>query len=399
LKLHPLLLQAVAKALAEIFSEGKKADKVIEKLLRSNPKWGSRDRGFIAEQTYECVRWWRLLWHLSGAEISFESSKLIQLVGINLIRQGETLPEWNEFQPIKHLNIPEATAQITQQAIQQSIPDWMDQAGTQGLGAAAWATEIAALNIPALMILRANTLKIGADGLKKELAAAGWETTHTSLTPDALVSNRRGNIFATEAFKKGLFEVQDAGSQCIAPYLDVQPGMRVIDACAGAGGKTLQLACLMQNKGKIIAMDTEEWKLEELKKRAKRNGIHIIETKLIESTKTIKRLHDTADRILLDVPCSGIGVLRRNPDSKWKLNPQFLNEVQQLQQRIIRDYSKMLRTDGKMVYATCSILPTENENQITQFLKENPHFNLQKQQILRPSTHGFDGFYMAQLSK
>jgi 16S rRNA (cytosine967-C5)-methyltransferase len=329
----------------------------------------------------------------------FEPQHLIQLVGINLMRQGEVLPDWKEFANISALDAVQEIKDVTDRRILQSIPDWMDEVGVTSMGEDTWTQELVALNQPASMVLRVNTLKIGTIGLKKELAAVGWNTLETSLTPDALVSERRGNIFATEAFKKGYFEVQDAGSQCIAPYLDVEPGMRVIDACAGAGGKTLQLACLMQNKGKIIAMDTEEWKLEELKKRAKRNGIHIIETRLIDSTKTIKRLHDSADRLLLDVPCSGMGVLRRNPDSKWKLNPTFLTEVQQLQQRIIRDYSKMLRSDGKMVYATCSIIPNENENQVAHFLKENETFSLLKERKISPAQHGFDGFYMALLHK
>jgi 16S rRNA (cytosine967-C5)-methyltransferase len=322
-----------------------------------------------------------------------------EIIGINLKRQGFQLPDWKEFESIKGIDIEQAIKQITDRRILESIPDWMDEAGVMGMGEEKWAAEIRALNVPAQMVLRVNTLKIGTIGLKKELAAVGWNTTEAKLTPDALVCDRRGNIFATEAFKKGFFEVQDAGSQCIAPYLDVEPGMRVIDACAGAGGKTLQLATLMQNKGKIIAMDTEEWKLDELKKRAKRNGIHIIETRLIDSTKVIKRLHDSADRLLLDVPCSGIGVLRRNPDSKWKLNPIFLTEVQQLQARILRDYSKMLRSGGKMVYATCSILPKENEEQVVKFLQENPQFSLEKEQKITPAQHGFDGFYMASLGQ
>ena len=138
----------------------------------------------------------------------------------------------------------------------------------------------------------------------------------------------RQNIFTRQQFKDGLFEVQDAGSQLIAPFIQPLSGQRVIDACAGGGGKTLHLAALMQNKGRIIALDTEAWKLDELKKRARRAGASdIIETRVIDSSKVIKRLENSADRVLLDVPCSGLGVLRRNPDAKWKLSPEFIEEV------------------------------------------------------------------------
>jgi 16S rRNA (cytosine967-C5)-methyltransferase len=154
----------------------------------------------------------------------------------------------------------------------------------------------------------------------------------------------------------------------------------------------------MQNKGKIIAMDTENWKLEELKKRAKRNGISIIETRLIDSSKVIKRLHDSADRVLLDVPCSGVGVLRRNPDAKWKLSPTFMEQVAQTQQQILQNYAKMLKDGGALVYATCSIFSSENESQVQQFLNVNPNFNCLKDKNISP-TEGFDGFYMALLKK
>jgi 16S rRNA (cytosine967-C5)-methyltransferase len=173
--------------------------------------------------------------------------------------------------------------------------------------------------------------------------------------------------------------------------------MRVVDACAGAGGKSLHLAALMRNQGTIISLDTEAWKLDELRRRAKRNGVQIIQTRPIESSKTIKRLHGTADRLLLDVPCSGLGTLRRNPDAKWKLTPEFLDNVRATQADILRSYSKILRPGGQLVYATCSILPSENEKQVERFLSENPNFRLLEERKLTPAEHGFDGFYMARI--
>lgn len=146
-------------------------------------------------------------------------------------------------------------------------------------------------------------------------------------------------------------------------------------------------------------MDTEAWKLAELKKRAKRNGVNIVETRLIESSKTIKRLANSADKLLLDVPCSGLGVLRRNPDAKWKLSEKFLAEVQEKQSQILQQYSQMLKKGGFLVYATCSILPLENEKQVNNFLSQNKNFRLLESKHLLPSEYGFDGFFMALLEK
>jgi 16S rRNA (cytosine967-C5)-methyltransferase len=193
--------------------------------------------------------------------------------------------------------------------------------------------------------------------------------------------------------------MQDAASQLVAPFLRVSPGMRVIDACAGAGGKTLHLASLMNNKGKLIAMDVEASKLTELQKRARRAGVSNLEIKTIESSKTIKRLENSADRLLLDVPCSGLGVLKRNPDAKWKLSTEFIEKVRELQQHILQDYCNMVKKDGLLVYSTCSILPSENEEQVGRFLKQNEDkFELLGEQHHWPSD-GFDGFYMALLRK
>jgi 16S rRNA (cytosine967-C5)-methyltransferase len=242
-------------------------------------------------------------------------------------------------------------------------------------------------------------LKISREELQEILDEEGISTESVRDYPDALILSQRQNIFSQPAFKEGLFEVQDAGSQAIAPFLNVEPGHRVIDACAGGGGKTLHLAALMQNKGRIVAMDTGEWKLDELKKRAKRAGAStIIEARIIESSKTIKRLENSADRLLLDVPCSGLGVLKRNPDAKWKLTLESIESVKVTQQLILRDYSSMLKKDGLMVYSTCSILPSENEKQVEKFLSEQKGFQLLKQRMIYPS-QGFDGFYMALIKK
>ena len=187
----------------------------------------------------------------------------------------------------------------------------------------------------------------------------------------------------------------------VAEYLKVEPGMVVVDCCAGAGGKTLHLSALMKNKGKLVAMDIYESKLKKLKVRAKRNGAHNINIKVIESTKPIKKLHNSADRVLIDAPCSGLGVLRRNPDSKWKLQPEFIDNIKKIQQDILQQYSKMVKPKGKMVYATCSVLPSENETQIKTFLKSESgtDFTFIKDKKILAHETGYDGFYMALLEK
>jgi len=400
MKYHRVLVEAIVFALQQIFNENRQADKVIEQVLKSNKKWGSRDRAFIAENTYEIVRWWRLLKFVSNINcVKVEEEALFwHLFGSWRVLQGDKLPEWNEFlklNPKEILARKEEAKEIRK--VRESIPDWIDAIGEQELGEN-WDAELHAMNHQANVVLRTNTLKVNKLDLKKAFREIGIDTETLPNVADALVLPKRANVFATEFFKKGMFEVQDAGSQLIASFLDVKAGMRVIDACAGAGGKTLHLATLMENKGRVIAMDVEEYKLQELQRRAKRNGIGNIETKLIEA-KTIKRLKESADRLLLDVPCSGLGVLRRNPDAKWKLKKDFLEKIKQTQAEIITNYSKMLKHGGKMVYATCSILPSESEEQVQKFIAQNPEYQLIEEKRTSPVNDGFDGFYMALIER
>ncbi len=400
-RIHRPLCQAIIDTLTQIFVEGRKADRAIQTVLKSNKKYGSKDRAFIALNSYEIVRWWRLFHHYNDTDYqkNHDPKTLWNLLGINLIQQGFTLPDWSEFAVVKSLSKSKLQAKSpTIRAVKESIPDWMDKQAFDAVGDQ-WDKEIAAMNVPASVFLRVNALATNHKDLQTSLHKEQIQTEVVDGVPSALRVTLRKNLFATQAFKKGWFEVQDAGSQQIAPFLQVEPGMRVIDACAGAGGKALHLATLMNNKGSLIAMDIHEWKLKELKLRARRNGIHNIEGRAIESSKTIKRLAEKADRLLLDVPCSGLGVLRRNPDSKWKMKPEFLQEVVGIQKDILYKYSKMVKPGGKMVYATCSILPVENEEQVENFLKENPSFTLEEQKHISPAESGFDGFYMARIIK
>ncbi len=396
MKIYRNLAAAVVEALEEIFEKKKYADKVIEKILKSNPKWGARDRRFIAETIYDIVRWHRLFKEI--AEVN--DNDYWKLLGVWCLWNNTQLPDWDELKGLSRKKIESNYERLkASRKVRESIPDWLDELGEKELGKD-WDTELSALNEEAKVVLRVNTLKVSRTELQTQLEEE--ENIHTEAPtqfPDALILELRQNIFTRQQFKDGLFEVQDAGSQLIAPFLKVEPGLRVIDACAGGGGKTLHLAALMKNKGRIIAMDTEAWKLDELKKRARRAGVGNIEPRVIESSKTIKRLENSADRLLMDVPCSGLGVIKRNPDAKWKLTPEFMESVKELQQHILVDYSTMLKPGGMMVYSTCSLLPSENEKQVEKFLAtRKDNFELLDQKWVRPS-EGFDGFYMALIKR
>ena len=280
--------------------------------------------------------------------------------------------------------------------LNEGCPIWLNELGEKELGDR-WPAERLALSTAPSRYIRVNTLKTTRENLGHELSEEGVVTKPVKGVYSALEVTSNAALFRTNSFKSGLFEQQDAGSQLIAPFLEVAPGMRVIDTCAGAGGKTLQLACLMENKGSIIALDTESWKLEDLKKRSRRAGAFNIETRVIDSTKVIKRLYDMADRVLIDAPCSGLGVIRRTPDSKWRdMRPRII-ELKKIQQDILSRYSKMAKIGGIVVYSTCSILPSENALQVKEFIdNSNGAFELVEDRTLYPSD-GFDGFYMAKI--
>ena len=394
MKLHNNTIRGVHTALEAIFEQGQYADKVIERTLKSNPKWGAKDRSFIAETTYEMVRWWRLVNFLSPSKDPWD------LFGTYWLMQGNELPPWDEFARLQPEKIKSKYDSITDPGLLESIPEWLQTLGSQELGEK-WEAEIHALNEEAEVVLRVNTLKTTRERLKNLLEADGIRSYLVKGYPDALVLQERQNVFRHPSFKEGLFEVQDASSQLVAAALQVEPGMRVIDACAGAGGKSLHLAALMGNKGKVISMDVEEWKLQQAKLRARRNGVSIFEPKIIEGSKTIKRLKESADRLLLDVPCSGLGVLRRNPDTKWKLSLESIAKVQATQQELLQSYPSMLKKGGQLVYATCSILPSENEDQIKKFLESEAgkDFELIEDRKVLAQESGFDGFYIARLLK
>ena len=402
MRLHRNLVFTTIDSLMAIFNEGEYADKVVARALKKDKRWGSHDRKFVAETIYEIVRWKRLYVEIAEVKEPFDRDKIWRIFAVWAVLRGYTLPDWKYFEETPVRRIKGKFDELTKtRKFKESIPDWMDELGVKELGEEIWTKELAAQNEQAKVILRVNKLKTTKEKLRALLMDLNIETEFHNDYPDALILTERANVFLTDAFKDGFFEVQDASSQLVAYFLDVKPGMRVVDTCAGAGGKTLHLASLMENKGQLIAMDLYESKLKQLKIRAKRNGAFNIEPRVIESTKTIKKLHEKADRVLIDAPCSGLGVLKRNPDSKWKLQPEFIENIKKIQAEVLENYSKIVKPGGKLVYATCSVLPSENQEQIKHFLSTEigKEFTFVQDKKVLAHESGFDGFYMALLER
>ena len=398
MKLHKTLAEAVIQTIQRIFAEGVYADKAVEQVLKQNARWGSRDRRFIAETSYGIVRWWRLICITAGTESPQTTADFWKIFAVWQIIKGHELPEWEEFSGIEKERVLRNYSEAQSiRKYRESLPDWLDELGAAELGEKIWEHELPELNREAKVVLRVNTLKTDASKLQRLLAEQSIETLALPDYRDALILSKRQNLQSLNEYRQGLFEVQDASSQLIAPFMELQPGMTVIDACAGAGGKSLHMAAMMRDKGKIISMDVEERKLQELKKRSDRAGAKIIQARVV-NPQAVQQLKNTADRLLLDVPCSGLGVLRRNPDAKWKLSPGFITEIKKVQQQIIGSYSQMVKPGGMLVYATCSILPSENQLQVEKFLEQHADFEFITDRKVLPG-EGFDGFYMAKLKK
>jgi 16S rRNA (cytosine967-C5)-methyltransferase len=404
-ELYPPLFEGLKISLRDIFDEGFPADKVIQRRLKAQQRWGSRDRRLFAEAVYDIVRWWRRLlfavevpwpeddrWTQTGDEILCRVIGAWCLLHDVELGRGTSRYGMTAERVLRIWNDPSLP-----RSVRQSIPDWLDTWGFTQLGER-WEAVISVLNETAPVYLRVNRLKVVPEKLVANLKS---ENIQARLKDgDTVQLEKRANVFMTASFRAGHFEVQDLNSQAVALALAAEPGERVIDACAGAGGKSLHLASLMNNKGRIVSMDVVAKKLDQLRERATRAGATCIEVRAIDSTKVIKRLADGADRVLLDVPCSGLGVLRRNPDGKWKLSLEEVERLKGLQRQILGGYSQMCKPGGVLVYATCSIMPEENEHQVEGFLSQNgTAWSLESQCTLMPESGGGDGFFIARLRR
>ncbi|MEB3701741.1 Ribosomal RNA small subunit methyltransferase B [Candidatus Bealeia paramacronuclearis] len=379
---------------------------------------GSKDRQAIATRVYGIFRnyahisWWALLRGVSLSAISSGAAARLQvlayLMEIEKIDRAK-IGIWfdgEKYSPSKlndkerqlvGLDLGEPNPPLW---VRGEFPEWL-QPALQDLYGDQLLENMQAFQKEAPVDIRANTLKINRENLKVKLKA---EKIIADALPDSETALRlkdRQPLTSTKAFRDGLFEIQDLGSQKIAESLQATPGMSVLDLCAGAGGKTLAVAALMENKGKIVAMDIANWRLQKARLRLKRADVNNTECRVLdeEGLSWLKRQKGRFDRILIDAPCSGTGTWRRNPEQKWRLTPDEIERLIEIQEGLIHQAAPLLKPNGKIVYATCSILKDENENVVQAFLKKTPKFQLESQVRLAPLQNGTDGFFIATISK
>lgn len=402
MKLHQNLALGIISCLEMILKDKKALKSSLKKLLKKNRNWGSRDRRFIGEAVLEIIRWERKFSEMGKLDPKLDRYYW-NLLGVWILYKDIPLPDWENFSEINKKSINfKLNPKSKSRAIKQSIPDWLDDLGIKSFGKTLWEKEIESLNETAPLVLRVNIFRTTTEKLQNILKKKyAIESKKIPEYPYALFLDKHRKLDHLELFKKGWFEIQDANSQRVSVFAAPKPGMTVIDACAGAGGKTLHMANIMQNKGSIIALDPNNKKLEQLKIRIKRNGIRIVTIHNLNNENYEKKYKTNADLVLIDAPCSGLGVLRRNPAAKWQMNPTNIQKLIYIQQEILQKQSIYVKRGGILVYSTCSIFPDENENQIKNFLTTGlgKSFYLEKEETFLTHQSKGDGFYMARLIK
>ncbi len=426
----PARFAAAIELLASIEAAPRKpADAIANAFFRDRRFIGSGDRRAISTRTWAVIRGRRrLAWWLERAKMPVNPRLL---VAASLLTEGWTLEgvdqgfAGGQFGPT-HLSTAEETGlqviegnALTHPEMPQStaleVPDWLVPLLSAKFGEQT-AAEMAAMDSEAPLDLRVNMLKGDRAQAQGALRSEGIEAELTNLSPWGLRIAGRRAVTTGVAFQSGLVEVQDEGSQLIALLVDAKPGMRVVDYCAGAGGKTLAIAMGMENRGHIVACDVHDKRLEGAVKRLRRAGVHNVEQHLLtEGDKWGKRRAGGFDRVLVDAPCTGTGTWRRNPDARQRLRAVDLEELRPKQAGILRDAAKLVRVGGRLVYATCSLLAEENEMQVSAFLDERPEFAVVPLAeawplptpvpcegpylSLTPRMHGTDGFFAAVLER
>jgi 16S rRNA (cytosine967-C5)-methyltransferase len=403
------------------------ADAVANDYFRARRFIGSGDRRAISDRVWSVLRsrrrleWWlkdspvtgRMLiaaslltegWALSGVVQTYSGG---QYAAPALNAAEKSVLARVEGHTLDHPGMPDA--------IRLEVPDWILPLLTARFGDATPA-ELSALSTEAPLDLRANLLKATREEAQAALTAEGWESRLTPYSPWGLRIDGRRPVTSGPAFQTGLVEIQDEGSQLIAVMVDAHPGMRVVDWCAGAGGKTLAMASRMNNRGQIVACDVSRARLEGAAPRLKRAGVHNVERHLVESgDKWLKRRAGAFDRVLVDAPCTGTGTWRRNPDARIRLTETDLAELVPKQAMILDTAQSLVRKGGRLVYATCSLLVEENEAQVAAFLLRHPDFAVVplarawplespvpcagEYLSLTPARHGTDGFFAAVLER
>ena len=405
-----------ARLLAAIVDATAPADRQMDRHFRANPRLGARDRGLIAETVYACLRRLGLPRHLVGAAGPAEA-----WLAVHLLREGLSARalEQLRYRGKDSLAPPALAASLRTldpaalpRHARLDLPGWLLARLDAQLGAEETEVLAAALQQPAPLDLRVNTLKADRDRVRARLADEGHAVDPTPYSPLGLRRASRAPLFQTAAFRDGLFEVQDEGSQLLGLLVEARRRETVVDYCAGAGGKALQLAAQMANSGTVYAFDVAAHRLERIRPRLRRAGVDNVQPIAISGADDprVRRLEGKADRVLVDAPCSGTGTLRRNPDIKWR--PLDLEALTAGQNRILAAAATLLRPGGRLVYATCSLLREENEEIVDAFLAAQPGFHripvsdiLARRQVALPATgdalrlwphrHGTDGFFAA----
>ena len=400
MKLHRNIALGIIEGLQTILDHQEALRPTLQKLLKRNRKWGSRDRKQLGEAVLDCIRWKRTYEYL-GKLSQDDKHYHWQLLGVWLLTKGFILPHWDELSKLKQTKIDLSKERKgLDRKIKESIPDWLDDLGIKSLGAKLWEKEIETLNSTAPLVLRCNTLKQDRGALQKQLKKDFIiETIYSSEIPEALVLEKHQKLNQNPLYLKGFFEIQDVNSKRVSHWVNPKADNLIVDCCAGGGGKSLHLAALMQNKGKIFALDPHPKKLEQLEKRALKNGVSIIQTTSTENEEFYMENQGLADAILIDAPCSGLGVIRRNPASKWHMNPEKIKQLEELQKEILEKNAPLVKKGGTLIYSTCSIFPNENQFQIARFLKSKLGgvFKLKREQTFLAHQSHFDGFYIAKL--
>ncbi|MFH1262036.1 MAG: RNA methyltransferase [Pseudomonadota bacterium] len=283
-----------------------------------------------------------------------------------------------------------------------SYPTWIIDRWVKQFGFSSAVSLALSLNEPAPVTFRVNTLKVTRSDLIHRLDEEGLQVTEGSHSPVALHLPDRKNLRSTRAFRQGLFEIQDEGSQLSVLAAGAQPGQTVIDACAGAGGKSLALAASMENKGSVLATDSDARPLEELSERAKRAGATIVKTAWVapDDPMPLSAFREKADLVFVDAPCSGLGTLRRRAWMKWNLIPEIADRIPAKQLTLLRRYSQWVKTGGALCYVTCTLHAPENEGVVEAFLSDEKRFRMRGEaRTVRPDVEGCDGFYFCTLEK
>ncbi len=398
-------------------------DGTIGDYMRHRRYIGSKDRAAIAQRTYDVMRAYsRILWWLkkTEAEDTPRNHVIAWLMLGEQVTEIKKLFDGDKYGPaiLTELDRKLVAALQDKDLNDETMPDFMRAECPQNYESKLrsyfgddFETEMNAMIPGATLDLRVNACKIKREEVQNSLRKDGIETDITPYSPTGLRAKKKVHLAKSKAFRKGWIEIQDEGSQLIAHICGAQPGMQVLDYCAGAGGKTLALASAMNVKGRIVAMDIEQSRLNKAKTRFKRAGVSdIIEVRPLSEEKArkwYKRQKGTFDIVLADVPCSGSGTWRRNPDTRWREYGPPLAEIIKTQTEILDKIAKAVKPGGKLIYATCSLLPEENEQQIEAFLENHKEFSLAPlpddvpcdgpYMRLTPHRHNTDGFFAAVL--